>query len=198
MSRSCPDAILNEAKSWAHVSFCWSRIILYNKVGPQKPRVIDEVKKTPFITIGSGSTLQGQGMAYMPVPTILLIDKIDGWLIPIYCSCWSGNFPKAGDCQISKLHLTCWRKKQEKTSCLDLPGKKTDVVTPSWKWTKFLSCSSLKSFFRSALLVLPWLCDNMLSNWSWTSFQTEQLIIKSHQQEKDHATSWNLHQTITA
>lgn len=126
-------------------------------------------------------------MAYIPIPTFLLTDQSEVWLIPIYCSCcWSGNFPKAGDCQILKLHITCWRKKQ----ALDLPDKKKDVVTPSWKWTKLLSCSSLKSFFRSALLVLPWLCDNMSSSWSWTSFQTEQLIIKSHQQEKDHATSW--------
>lgn len=128
----------------------------------------------------------------LPVPTFLLIDQIDVWLrVIIYRSIRSIVLvgpeisKKAGDCQISKLHLTCWRKKQEKNKLPWSSGKKkTDVVTPSWKWAKLLSCSSLKSFFRSALLVLPWLCDNMSSSWSWTSFQTEQLIIKSHQQEK--------------
>ena len=45
--------------------------------GPQKARVMNEVYLAPFTTIGSGSTLQGQGMVYIRVPTILLIDKID-------------------------------------------------------------------------------------------------------------------------
>lgn len=40
---------------------------------------------------------------------------------------------KAGDCQISKLHVTCWRKKQEKNKLPWSSGKKKRCCDPILK-----------------------------------------------------------------